>query len=129
MTEKLSPVEMAKYTFDEYAAMGAPELPAHIVSKIQVELARWQNRNSDKGDSIEQLALGVCDEAGGLAHAVLRQSQPDRAWDEAVYREAAGTTIACCAVYLMQCATHLRLDFFELMHQVSAEVMMEGQVE
>ena len=43
MTEKLSPVEMAKYTFDEYAAMGAPELPAHIVSKIQVELARWQN--------------------------------------------------------------------------------------
>ncbi len=114
----------ARAVFDQYAAMDAPLLPEGKWSALQVRLARWQNRNFGV-PSLPEITLGVCEEAGELAHAVLKNTQRIRglaAPDE--FRAAAGDAIADATIYLMQAATALRLDFESLVAGVAAQVML-----
>ncbi len=130
----MTPAEKARAEFERYAALEANDLPSDRLedpisagelwlTDLQVRLARWQNRNFGPA-SDEQLALGVCEEAGELAHAVLKRSQRIRGMgDPAAYREAAGDAIADVVVYAIQLATALRLDFSVLLAETARRVM------
>lgn len=127
-----TPTQRAREVFDRYAGVDSPVKPSdalssngneHWLSDLQVCLARWQVRNFG-GATGEQIALGVCEEAGEIAHAVLKASQRIRGMaDPDAVREAVGDGIADCAVYLMQLATLYRLDFGALVEGVAVEVM------
>lgn len=113
----------ARNAFDQYAGMGAGELPADRWSALQVELFRWQTKNFG-GANLEHITLGVCEEAGELSHAVLKHAQRIRgmaAPEE--FRAAAGDAIADTVIYLIQAATVLRLDFGTLVELTASEVM------
>lgn len=113
----------ASEVFDQYAAMDAPEVPRDPLSALQVMLVRWQTRNFGSADVREQ-TLGVCEEAGELAHAILKGAQGIRGLDNREkMREEAGDAIADCAVYLMQVCTALRLDFGTLLHGIAQNVL------
>lgn len=116
-------VQAAKAKFDEYAVMDAPDLPVGSWSALQVQLARWQRRNFGGADLKEQ-TLGVCEEAGELAHAVLKAAQGIRGLDARdQFLAEAGDAIADCTVYLMQVCTSLRLDFGTLLFGIAQHVM------
>ena len=127
----MRPAEAARAAFNRYASLDAPLLPSHAadnpdqlwLADLQVELARWQHSNFGIA-SDEQLALGVAEEAGELAHAVLKHSQRIRGLaDQDTYREQAGDAIADAVIYAMQLATALRLDFAVLLHETARKVM------
>jgi NTP pyrophosphatase (non-canonical NTP hydrolase) len=119
----MTPIDRARATFELYAAMDAPDVPLDEFSGLQVRLARWQARNFGVA-SHEQMALGVAEEAGELAHAVLKHSQGIRGMaDPEAYREAAGDAIADVAIYAIQLATALRLDFATLLMATAEKVM------
>lgn len=48
---------------------------------IQAEVKEWRDRNFPGAD-IKQRTLGVCEEAGELAHVVLKQEQAIRGYDD-----------------------------------------------
>jgi NTP pyrophosphatase (non-canonical NTP hydrolase) len=118
-----TPTQSARECFAFYAGADAPNVPLEHMAATQVLLARWQARNFG-GGTAEQLALGVCEEAGELAHAVLKASQGIRGQqDPEAHREAVGDAIADCAIYLAQMATLYRLDFAVLFEATAHEVM------
>jgi NTP pyrophosphatase (non-canonical NTP hydrolase) len=131
----VTPVQKARAAFDVYAAVDAPRLPSDIaqartdaawLSDLQVMLARWQVAQFGVA-SHEQQALGVAEEAGELCHAVLKHTQRIRSLaDLESYRTAAGDAIADVAIYAIQMATALRLDFATLLDATAREVMQRN---
>jgi NTP pyrophosphatase (non-canonical NTP hydrolase) len=118
-----TPVRAARRTFAGYAALDAPHLPESEMSALQVKLVRWQNKNFKSSD-VRDCVLGVCEEAGELSHAILKHHQGIRGMaDREAYREAAGDAIADAMIYLIQTATHLRLDWWDLLRYTAEEVM------
>lgn len=120
------PIEMARDAFDQYAGMDAPVLPANEQSCLQVQLCRWQRENFG-GATLYQMLAGVTEEAGELAHAILKHDQKIRGFeDEEKFREAAGDAVADIVVYLQQLCTLLRLDFGTLVSETAHEVMQRN---
>lgn len=120
---KRKPHDVARKVFDSYAAIPLDESLDEPMSNLQVELCRWQAKNFG-GGILWQQALGVCEEAGELAHAVLKHAQRIRGYDDREkFVEEAGDAIADCAIYLMQVCTILRLDFETLLEETALRVM------
>jgi NTP pyrophosphatase (non-canonical NTP hydrolase) len=125
-------IKLAREAFDLYAAMDAPRVPSDslgegdvilALSDLQVRLARWQVRNFGIASDL-QIALGVAEEAGELAHATLKRSQMIRGMEDLeAYRAAAGDAIADIVIYAIQMSTNLRLDFGTLVEQVAERVL------
>ena len=119
-------VKKAKEAFDKYAGMDYPELPPDHASEMQVKLARWQTKNFGVG-SLVDCVLGVSEEAGELAHALLKHRQRIRGMaNKEAFREAAADAIADIAIYSIQVCTLLRIDYYELVfgrHGVANTVM------
>lgn len=119
------PIEKARLAFNKYCAMDAPQLPESESSQLQVELARWQTKNFGGGNTLELLA-GVAEEAGELAHAVLKNTQKIRGMeDPEKYREAAGDAIADMMIYAIQICTKLRLDWYTLLSATAYDEVMK----
>lgn len=117
---------LAKATaaFNEYAGMDAPHVPTDPFSALQVRMARWQARNFGY-QPIEREVLGVSEEAGELAHAVLKGLQGIRGMDDReAYRAKAADALADIAIYSMQVATSLRIDYGTII-QATAEKVLE----
>ena len=122
----MTPSQQAAAIFALYAA----DLPPYnnaadvgVLSALQCWLSEWQSRNLGAA-TLEQLALGVAEESGELAHSILKHSQGIRGMDDReAFRAAAGDAIADCAVFLIQMCTLLRLDFQELVHATADQVM------
>ena len=107
-------VENARLEFATYAAMDAGDLPGSTMSATQVLLARWQSRQFGPANA-QLLALGVAEETGELAHAILKAAQGIRGQDDREHHvECVADAIADVAIYLTQLATLYRLDFGEL---------------
>lgn len=146
MSEK-SIIGRALEVFNEYAGMAPPDLPIGAWQCLQVQLARWQNINFG-AQPTERMVLGVNEEtgelaeqlvrimelglnfmklaaaAGRLSHAVLKHGQGIRGMDDtAAYKKEAGDAIADIAIYSMNCATGLRLDYETLVFQTAIDVM------
>ena len=114
-------------TFD-FNTMKLPQL-----SEIQFALSSWQNRNFGPTPAYRNV-LGVCEEAGELAHAMLKHEQKIRGMDDDMsFKIAASDAIGDILVYLMQLCTALRLDFGTILLFTSLRVMRRtwksGQVE
>lgn len=124
--KEMAVAAQAKEVFDTYAHLDVPDLPESCsvnISSLQVQLVRWQSRNFG-GATLEQAALGANEEAGELAHAVLKAQQKIRGYDsKSKLRADAGDAIADCAIYLMQAATILRMDFWTLVNETANNVM------
>lgn len=120
---ELNPIEKATQVFNTYAAMGGPDVPAEPWSALQVRLVRWVHQNFG-GCNIVHQTLGVCEEAGELAHAVLKHEQGIRGLtSQDAYRAEAGDAVADAVIYLMQVCTALRLDFGTLVTATAENVM------
>ena len=119
----ISPVQLAREVFNSYAAMDAPELPEDPQSRLQVELTRWQTKNFGGANPMQMLA-GVVEEVGEIAHALLKNDQRVRGFDDdEKFREAAGDAVADAVIFLQQLCTLLRLDFGTLVRLTATEVM------
>jgi len=139
-SEPKTPYDISREAFNEYAGMDAPNLPEHPASALQVLLHRWEARQFG-GGSVGESTLGVNEEtgelseafiylaamqcgAGRMAHAVLKRGQGIRGFDDPeVYRSHAADAIADVAIFAMQCATKLRLDFWQIVEDTANQVM------
>lgn len=127
MSESLmkTPSMLAKEKFDTYAAMGKGEFPHGSVdmSRIQVELFRWQQDNFS-GNTSERMVLGMTEELGELAHAFLKHAQKIRGMeDREKFLNAAGDAFADLMVYGIQLMTYLRMDAGTLLKYTARNVM------
>ncbi len=136
--EDLSLVDLARKVFDTYAAMDHPDLPLHPISKLQVELYRWQARQPFDSNE-EAMSLGVGEELGELAeavlemagasgrilHATLKSRQKIRGMDHRdTYRAKVADGVADLWVFSLQLLTMLRLDGGALVEGVARRVVM-----
>lgn len=87
----------ARASFDQFAGMDAPLLPARPSEALQVRLVRWQAHNFGTPKPVE-IACGIAEEAGERVLANVMLSVADA-------RDAIGDTM----VYLSQLATARRL--------------------
>jgi hypothetical protein len=93
----------AHETFEEYAAMDVPHLPADPMSALQVRLHRWQVANFGWQPSWA-MVLGIAEEA-------LDETQESSNVDELI--DAIGDAL----IYTTQLCTDLRLDFGVLLRE------------
>lgn len=115
--------QKANQVFDRYAAGAYNVDDLSDLSRLQAELAAWQGRNFGAAPT-ELLALGVCEESGELAHAVLKHAQKIRGMqDEAAYKAAVADAAGDISIYLMNLLTGLRLDFGTIIEETAKRVM------
>lgn len=76
--------------------------------QLQLEHDEWSARNFPS-DTLEHSTLGVCEEAGELAHAVLKRAQGIRGVEEE-HKLKAADAIGDIVVYLAGVASHLGLS-------------------
>lgn len=117
-------IRKAKLAFDSYAGMDKPELPEdatkHNLSKLQVRIHRWQANNFAESDPF----LGIVEEVGELSHAILKNKQRIRGFDDQdKFLNEAGDAIADMTVFAMQLCTKYRLDFGVLLQETIEEVL------
>lgn len=114
---KSTVVERAREAFETWAAHANS-----AASVMQAQLAAWQTRNFGT-PSLEQIALGVAEEAGELCHATLKKSQGIRGMHGEEFRAKAADAVGDVCIYLMQYCTALRLDWATVVRETAAEVM------
>jgi NTP pyrophosphatase (non-canonical NTP hydrolase) len=111
----------AKDTFNQYAAR--VEDAPNPMALLQGRLAAWQSRNFGACDARDQ-TLGVCEEAGELAHAVLKAHQRIRGYeDQDKLLAAVSDALGDLMVFATQVATHFRLDLWTV-YVLTAEHVM-----
>lgn len=115
-------MELAKQAFE-----GGVSAPVDMTN-LQHALAAWQNRNFG-AQPATNLTLGVCEEAGELAHAVLKAEQKIRgmAAHEAC-RTAVSDALGDLLVYACQVATVFRLDLGTVFRLTAGKVMQRDWV-
>lgn len=82
------------------------------LTRIQEEHKEWVDRNFP-GESLEQRTLGVCEEAGELAHHVLKMQQKIRGEKEYHIGEAIDAIGDIC-IFAMGVCDVLEVDFGEV---------------
>lgn len=95
-------------TFEQYAALNAPDLPADPISALQVRLHRWQVANFGYQPAW-MMVLGIAEEA-------LDELQCAGSTDETV--DAIGDAL----IYATQLCTDLRLDFGVLLREAKKRI-------
>jgi NTP pyrophosphatase (non-canonical NTP hydrolase) len=97
-------------------------------STLQARLSAWQVRNFG-AQSPSEMALGVAEESGELARAVLKNLQKIRGYgDPKKFLQAAGDALADIAIYSINLATILRLDYGTLVRETAEAVMRRDWV-
>ena len=94
-------------------------------ARWQRELAAWQEQElpcEDKDKQLLHVTLGVAEEMGELAHAVLKRSQGIRGSD-AEHIEAACDALGDVAIYSMQVATLLGVDWLSAVEREVRKVL------
>ena len=93
------------------------------MSQLQERLGAWQREQFKSADR-KDLALGIMEELGELARAILKNSQGIRGYDDPKkYLSEAGDAIGDLVIYAINEATKLELDFETLLVLTAAEVM------
>jgi len=90
--------------------------------KLQRRLAGWQRVNFGR-PALWQLLLGVGEECGELYHAALKASQNIRGMDAERCKEAIADALADIAIYSMQVATAVGIDYEATVASVAEQVM------
>ena len=82
------------------------------LSELQIERDEWVATNFP-GDTIENSIFGAMEELGELSHHYLKRKQGIRG--EAEFHETEmGDAVADCVIFLAGVASHLNLDYGEL---------------
>lgn len=87
-----------------------PRFPLHPVELIQKESGEWRQDAYPDTANIELQALGVCEEAGELAHAVLKFKQGIRGYDKEKTAEEVADAIGDIFIYACGVADHLGIN-------------------
>lgn len=105
------------------------EHPISSFSELQAVTGVWRQKNfsADKRDAMHQ-ALGVCEEAGELAHSVLKLSQGIRG-DRAHHVDQATDAVGDIVIFLCGLCDALGISFFEAVNRAWSEVMKRDWVE
>lgn len=94
------------------------------ISNLQKRVGEWQNANFDppnldpKQQKLLQLALGANEEAGELAHAVLKFTQGIRG-DSNKHFDDAKDAIGDIVIYLMNFCNELDWDFHSIIQETT----------
>lgn len=130
----------ARRSFDQYAGMDAPLLPADPLSALQVELSRWETgqfgfqprekpalgMSEELGEMFEALShvFGFGKAIGRVSHIVLKTSQGIRGFDDPEYaRQQVADAIADVFIFGINLCTHFRIDAGTLLFTTSQEVL------
>jgi NTP pyrophosphatase (non-canonical NTP hydrolase) len=87
------------------------------LSTVQRESCEWRARAYPETRSIELQALGVCEEAGELAHAVLKYKQGIRGYDREKTREEVADAIGDIMIYACGVADQLDIDISRAVYE------------
>jgi NTP pyrophosphatase (non-canonical NTP hydrolase) len=119
-------IGMSRENFERFVIPGHPQ--SIEVSFLQARLAAWQQRNFGVQE-VWQMALGVAEETGELARAVLKHYQKIRGYDDPKkFLQKAADAIADTAIYSINLSTILRLDYGTLLYQTAEAVMKRDWV-
>lgn len=81
-----------------------------LIRDIQHESGEWRQNAYPDTATIELQALGVCEEAGELAHAVLKFKQGIRGYDYNKAQEEVADAIGDIFIYACGVADHLNIN-------------------
>jgi NTP pyrophosphatase (non-canonical NTP hydrolase) len=119
-------VGVSRDNFNAFVIEGASN-PLDL-SALQARLAAWQQRNFGV-QTPSEMALGIAEETGELARAVLKNAQRIRGYDDqAKFLAAAADALADIAIYSINLATILRLDYGTLLRETAHAVMSRDWV-
>ena len=94
--------------------------------EIQKDCHRWQKYNFNLTPNQFKLAtaLGVCEEAGELAHAVLKDVQGIREGaDKEKIKDMVGDAVADCTIFGLNICSLYGIDFEKILMYTFSEVM------
>jgi NTP pyrophosphatase (non-canonical NTP hydrolase) len=86
------------------------------LSTVQRESREWRAQAYPETRNIELQALGVCEEAGELAHAVLKNKQGIRGYDRDKTRKEVADAIGDIMIYACGVADELDIDVSRAVH-------------
>lgn len=92
----------------------------NYLSVMQKQRDLWVNRNFP-GDELVNSILGAVEELGELAHHFLKEKQGIRG-DQLHHREEMADAVADTVIFLAGVATHLGLDYGELVRKTWEKV-------
>lgn len=118
----MTPYEVARHAFDDQASGWTTAIR---IGELQQLLGRWQERHFGEAN-LQQLTLGLCEEAGEAAHCVLKASQRIRGMTAGVAEPLIADALADVTIFAMQIATHLRLDFGSLLLETARQVLLRN---
>jgi NTP pyrophosphatase (non-canonical NTP hydrolase) len=85
------------------------------LSQLQAERNEWVKKNFPD-DELEDSIMGAVEEIGELAHHYLKRKQDIRG-DQAHHYSEMLDAVADCVIFLAGCASHLGVDYGELVTQ------------
>ncbi len=94
---------------------------------LQLEARAWRTRNFKDTSTAMHQTLGVCEEAGELAHAVLKMEQGIRG-DRTEHLEEAADAVADIVIYLTGVCDNLGLDFQRCVEETWSSVKQRDWV-
>ena len=99
------------------------ELKARSLSTLQMRVAEWRKAAYPDTAAIELQALGVAEESGELAHAVLKFKQGIRGYDFTKTHDEVGDAIGDIIIYAMGVADHLDISVEEALYKTVEHVI------
>lgn len=98
--------------------MGYPNFyNRHPIHNVQRESRKWRNEAYPDTATIELQALGVTEESGELAHAVLKFKQGIRGYDKAKTSAEVADAIGDIFIYACGVADHLDINVVDAIVQ------------
>jgi NTP pyrophosphatase (non-canonical NTP hydrolase) len=93
-----------------------------MINLKQKEFANWQKYNFGETD-IHEMILGVCEEAGEMAHWYLKGKQNIRGANESITKEKIADAFGDVVVFGIQAMTCIGMDAEEVLKKVFDEVL------
>ena len=110
----------------DISTAGRPVSPS--LRDIQQQIAAWSAKNN-LGGSPEMMFLGVTEEMGEFAHALLKHRQGIRGYDDpAKFSAEARDALGDCLIYLTQLADVLGWDLQEIVEKTAAHVLKRNWI-
>jgi NTP pyrophosphatase (non-canonical NTP hydrolase) len=91
--------------------------PEDILEEVQNQSRAWRAEAYPETRNIELQALGVCEEAGELAHAVLKYKQGIRGYDRDKTRKEVADAIGDIVIYACGVADQLDIKVSDAIYE------------
>ena len=96
----------------------------YSTSEIQAIMQEWREKNFLHATrTVEMQTLGVCEEAGELAHAVLKHKQGIRGYDDEKYRAEVRDAIGDMIIFAMGICSTEGWDIEDIIRETACKVL------